>query len=117
MGFVSADVGVANKRHVVALFEPSTTKDGDGGYTEAWAPLAPPTLSVEIRDAGASDMERATSGTISASATHVLTGDRHPQITTKTRVTFGARIFSVVGVVNPGEANGAVQLLCAEQVK
>lgn len=117
MTFVSAGVGVAQKRHRVTLAQPTTTPDGDGGYTESWTALAPPALSVNIRTVGAGDLERMQAGTISATATHVLTGDYHPGITTKTRITFGTRAFSVLGLGTPEEARAEVDIFCAEQIE
>jgi head-tail adaptor len=117
MGFVASGIGVAQKRHRVTLDTSTTTPDGDGGYVEAFAPLDPPALSVNIRSAGAGDLERLQAGTVSATATHVLTGDHHPGITTKTRITFGARHFSVVGVTNPEEGRAEVDIFCAEQIQ
>lgn len=117
MGFVASPVGVALKRHRVQLEAPTTVPDNQGGYTEGWAPLTPPTLNVAIREASGGDLERTRAGTVTATATHVLTGDHHPQITTKTRITFGARVFSVVGLTNRDQAGAEIDIFCTEQVE
>jgi len=103
-------------RHLVTLQHPTPTPDGDGGFTDVYTPLTPPTWHAQIRPAGVRDMERVTSGTVASMATHVLSGRFHPGVTTKTRVVHGARAFSVLYVGTPEERGIGMELLVAEQV-
>jgi|SRR5262245_55307440 len=96
--------------------------DGQGGYTEGWTDLDPPSMFVQIRPASVADLERVASGTVTSSATHLVTGPFHPGVTTKTRVTFTdrsgrARELAVAGIVNPEERNIEMILLCEESVE
>jgi head-tail adaptor len=107
---------LGQRRHLVTLDEPIPVPDGDGGYVNQWRPLAPPAWMVRIRPAGPADQERATAGTVTATATHVLEGYYHPGVTLKTRVTYGARVFSVIYVGNVDERSVSMELLAAERV-
>lgn len=103
--------------HQVTLENPApSTPDGDGGYTETWAPLMPPTMFARIAPATAADLERTTSGTVLATATHVVRILYHPQVTLQTRVTFKGRTLNVVGRANPDERDVELVLICAEVV-
>ena len=105
------------RRHLVRVQNPgATVPDGSGGYTETWVDLTPPTVWVSLQPAFARDVEYLASGTVAASATHIVTGPWHPGVTTQTRVVFGSRILHVTGVGNPEERNVEMILLCQEQV-
>lgn len=85
-------------RHVVTLEAPGPpAPDGNGGYTETWAPLVPAVWHCAIEPATAGNLETVGSGTVLASASHVLRGHYHAGITSTTRVRFGSRTFNVVG--------------------
>ena len=94
------------------------TPDGDGGWTQPWIPLTPAEWRVAIRSATARDLENAVAGTVSATATHIVTGDYHPGVTVKTRLTklVDNRIFLVTGVQNVNEENETMVLVCDELV-
>jgi head-tail adaptor len=89
--------------------------DGEGGYTEDWQPLDPPEMLAHIDAATARDLERAVSGTVLSTATHLIGMLYHPGITIQTRVTYGTREFQVTAVRNPDEANREL-LLVAEEI-
>ncbi len=109
------DIGRLNKR--VSLANPGTpTADSDGSYTQTFSALTPPGVWAAIVPATARDLERLAAGTVLATATHLVTLRYHSGVTTKTRITFGARLFSVVGVVNPEERNIETIALCVEVV-
>lgn len=106
------------KRHLVSLANPGTpVPDGDGGYTVVDAPLTPATAWADIRPATARDLERTVSGTVLSTATHLVTMDYHPQVTTQTRLTYNGRSFSVTGVANPEERNVELVLAAVEVVQ
>jgi SPP1 family predicted phage head-tail adaptor len=104
------------RHHLVGLQNPTTAPDGQGNYTETWTDCAPPTAQAEIRPTGSSDLERVQAGTVTANASHLIAIPYQADVTTKTRVTYGPRVFSVLGVMNPDERNIELALLCAEVV-
>jgi head-tail adaptor len=108
---------VSTYRHIIRLQNPGMPiPDGQGGFTDTWIDLTPATLHVSIDPASAQDLERLRAGTVIATATHLIRGRHHPQITTLTRILFGARVFQVMGVFDP-EARGMETILAvAEEV-
>lgn len=108
---------IADRPHRVTLQNPGpAVPDGEGGTVQSWTDLTPPALSVKIAEASTANLERVTTGTVLATATHVITGPYHPQVTTQTRILFQGRSFSVTGVSNPGERNVEMILVCKEVV-
>lgn len=104
------------KRHLVSLANPGTAvPDGDGSFTQVDAPLTPATAWAEIKPATARDLERTTSGTVLSEASHIVTMDYHPGVSTQTRITFNGRTLNVTGVSNPEEKNVEL-ILTAEEV-
>jgi SPP1 family predicted phage head-tail adaptor len=117
MGAVGPKTAIADRPHRVTLQNPGPAiPDGDGGYTQSWTDLVPPALSVKIAPATQRDLERVIAGTVMSTATHIVTGPFHPQVTTKTRVLFNGRQFSVVGVADPEEGQVEMILVCVEVV-
>jgi head-tail adaptor len=105
------------RRHPVTLQGPGApVPDGDGGYTYTYGDLTPARVWATISPATAADLERLGGGTVLAQATHVLRLPYHRGVTTETRVLFGSRIFSVIGVANPGERNLETVVLAMEIV-
>jgi len=114
---IGPKTSIGARPHRVTLANPGdAVPDGDGGYRQAWTALDPPQLSVSILPATAKDLERVASGSVLSMASHVVTGPYHAGVTTKTRLTFGTREFSVLGVGNPEERGVELVLLCAELV-
>jgi SPP1 family predicted phage head-tail adaptor len=112
---VTIDAGLL--RHSVVLANPGTpVQNSDGGFTDAWTALSPATVYAAIESATAARMERIANSTVTSNASHVVTLRYHPQVTTKTRVTFGTRTFQVVGVINEDEMNVLTRALCTELV-
>lgn len=104
-------------RHRVSLDNPDAPiADGDSGFTQTWTPLTPPRVWVSIAPATERTLERVAAGTVTSMATHIIRGRFHPQVTTKTRITFGTRLFSVTGVSNPEERNREMVLTAVERV-
>jgi head-tail adaptor len=107
--------GIGARPHRVTFQNPGpATPDGDGDYTQAWMPLNPASMYVRIRTATTSDLEHVAAGTVTTLATHIIEMPYHPQVTSRTRIVFGARTFNVVGVENPEERNVSLVLLVAE---
>jgi hypothetical protein len=89
-------------RQAVTLSAPGAAQaDGDGGYTQPYTPLDPPTWRCAItRPPHRVPSETTPSGTVIAHATHILTGPYHPGITTQTRLVWTDRS----GAVHTAEA-------------
>jgi SPP1 family predicted phage head-tail adaptor len=110
-------VSVGDRPHRVTPQNPGpAVSDGNGHYTQTWTDLVPPALSMKIAPATQRDLEHLATGTVIAHATHIVTGPYHPQVTTKTRVLFNGRSFSVTGVANPEERNVEMILVCVEVI-
>jgi len=108
---------IGTYRHVVTVQEATgTVPDGEGGFTEGWVDLTPAKWDVSINPATARDLERAASGTIITTATHVITGRYRPDVTTESRVVFEGRIFHITGVRNLEERNRTLECTAAEQL-
>jgi head-tail adaptor len=95
--------------------------DGEGGWTEGWALLNPPQMYAHLAPATQSDLERVASGTVIASATHVIGLPYHPEVTIQTRLRYsepgrGERIFAVTALRNPDEADRELVLVAEEQL-
>jgi head-tail adaptor len=106
-------------RHRVTLSAPAPpVPDAGGGYTETpWAPLNPAKWNCAIGQASGRTLESIGAGTVTAQASHVIRGRYHPGITTETRITFGARLLSVVFVANPDERNIETIVVAVELVR
>lgn len=114
---IGMTTSVGDRPHQVRLQNPGpAVPDGDGGFTQVWLDLVPATWSVKIAPATAADLERVTAGTVLATATHLVTGPYHPQISTATRIVFGTRVFSVTGVSDPEERHSETICVCVEQL-
>jgi len=108
---------IGQARHVVTLENPGTpVPDGDGGYTEGWAPLDPASWDCAIQAANARALESLAAGTVIAQASHIVTGRYHPGITIETRLTFNGRRMNVIYVANRDERGIDSVLLCSEVI-
>jgi len=117
MAMIAPRVSVGARPHRVRFEQPGPpVPDGEGGWTESWLPLTPPEMFAEIRPLTAMDFEQDVPGTILAIATHVVTCPHHPQVTTKTRLLFNGREFSIEAVANREERSIELVLLCKEVV-
>jgi SPP1 family predicted phage head-tail adaptor len=73
-------------------------------------------MAASIVPATQRDLERLVAGTVQSSATHVVTIDYHPQVTTQTQVLFNGRTLHVNSVQNLEERNIELVLICEEVV-
>lgn len=99
-------VTVGKRLQLVTLANATTTPDSDGSYTNTLTPLVPPTRRASIEPATARDLERLTAGTVIATESLIVTMPFHPQVTTKTQLTWTdragrAHVANVTGVNNP----------------
>jgi SPP1 family predicted phage head-tail adaptor len=109
---------INQKRTRVTLQAPGpAVPDGAGGFTEAWADLAPAQAQASITPATARHLERIPAGTTMATATHLLTIWYRPDVTTRTRVFIPpGRLLSVVSVSDPTNEQRELELVCTEVV-
>jgi hypothetical protein len=109
MGLIGMQTPISARAQRVSLDAPGPpVPDGDGGYTESFAPLDPPTLDASILPAAVRDIERYAQGTVLASATLLVFMPFHPGVTIQTRVSWTDNYLrphtaSVVGIVNVDE--------------
>lgn len=107
------DIGAL--RHRITIQTDGTpVPDGDGGYTQA--PQVFATAWASITPATARDLERVVSGTVMASASHLIRLRYLSGVTTQMKVLFGSRTFSITGVMNPEERNRELVLTAVEVV-
>lgn len=100
--------------HQVTLQTPAAAApDDDGSFTQT-PPTTLATVRANITRAGVRQLERVTSGTVLAQATHLVTIPYIPGVTTQTNIVFGSRTFHVQDVVNPDERSRELQLICIE---
>jgi SPP1 family predicted phage head-tail adaptor len=114
---IGMTTSVGARPHRVTFQNPGpAVPNDDGGFSQSWIDLAPPALSVSIEPATAADLERLAAGTVVSQATHIVRGPYHPQVTTKTRILFNGRVFSVKGASDPEERHVEGVWLCTEVV-
>jgi len=88
--------------------------DGDGGFTHAYVDLDPAHLFLKLSPATAKDLERLAAGTVLSTATHIVKGPFHPQVTTETRLIYRGRVFHVTGGGSPDERRVEMELVAVE---
>lgn len=120
-------VRIGERRHLVSLDNPTSVSTSEG-MTQTWAPLDPPEMFAAIQPAAARELERVVANAVQSNATHIITINYHPQVTTQTRVTKGPRNpdgslpsesveFHVTGVQNPDFRNEILILVCEQVVQ
>lgn len=114
---IAPKTSIADRPHRITLQNPGPgVDDGDGGTTTSWIDLNPPALSVKISPATAVDLERVAAGTVLSTNTYIVKGPFHPQVTTRTRILFNGRQFSVTGGGSPDERQVELELVAVEVV-
>lgn len=114
---------VSQRVRRVALDAPgSPIPDGDGGYTQTYAPLDPPAVFAQVEQATAYSIERLSAGTILSTATHLVTLPFHPAVTTQTRVQWTddalrPHTANVTAVINVEERSRTLVLGVVEVVQ
>lgn len=107
--------GIGEYVHLVSVATAGpTTDDPEGGFVETWVPLDPPAWYCSIVPATLDNLERISGGGLTATATHVLRGRYHPQLSADCRITFGARILSVSSVHDPDNTRAALTVIAHE---
>lgn len=110
-------IPIGERRHRITLQNPGPpVANGDGGFTQTWTDLVPPSMYAKIATATARDLQREAAGTVLSAATHIITMPYHPGVTTKTRILFDGRTFDVTGVSDPDERHIDTVAICTEVV-
>ena len=109
---------IGHQRHLVTFQDPGPAiPDGAGGYTQTWADLSPATWFVAILPLPAGDLERVSGGgSVMTTGTYLIRGRYHPGVSTKSRMLFSGRTFSVTGTRNVDERAITMELAVVEQV-
>lgn len=114
-----SSAGLRNK--FVTLEGPTSEPDGEGGTLEGWGALDPANEWVSINPATQADLERAASGTVLSTASHIIELPYRPDVNVQTRLRYTPlgrpeRIFQVTSVRNPEEADRDLVLVAEEIV-
>ena len=107
---------IGQKRHRVTLANPTASADSDGGYTETWAQLLTTDVWASIEPVSTGSIERLFANVVEAKLSHLVGIRYYKTVSTKTRLTFGARYLYVRGIRNVDERNEQMWLACEEVV-
>jgi head-tail adaptor len=107
-----------DRRHLITLRNPGDPiPDGHGGFAYTWNDLTPSTMFAAVRPTPVRNLERDRADTNLTTATHTITMDFHPQVTTQTRVWVdGGGVFNVTGIRNPDLQAIDHELTCEEVI-
>lgn len=109
---------IGSFRHVVQLERPAPpVLEPAGGYTEAWAPLTPPTWHCSIQTARPTDVERIAGGVITGTAALLLRGRYHAGLVSAgaaARIQWKGRTFTVSSVHDREERGIELEVLARE---
>lgn len=109
--------GIAHRPHRLWLQKPGPRlPDPDGGYTQTWIDLTPPTLDGGLINATPQNMEHfGSSGAVQVSTSFLINVPFHPGIDTTVRITYNGRQLFVSGVQNIEERNEELWLSVEER--
>jgi SPP1 family predicted phage head-tail adaptor len=106
--------------HSITLENPSAqTADGDGGYAETWTELDPSPARASIKASAGRTGERRVANTVVAQGTHEVVMRYHPDVSTRTRITFvdkagNTRTLQVTDVDDVDSRGQMLRLTCVE---
>ena len=100
--------GDLNKR--IEIQAPTKVSDGMGGFTTVWTTLR--TINAAIWDATSNERNQASATTLIIS--HRIRIRYLSVFKSSWRIKFGNRYFAIVSIVNPGEKNKYLDLMCKE---
>jgi len=110
---------IGDYQHRVTFQDPSPpVADGRGGYTQTWHDITPALgWKVSITPATAGDLERISGGgSVVTTGTVIVRGRRHPGVSTKTRMLFNGKTFSITGAIDDAYRGATMALTAVEQV-
>ena len=99
-------------RHIIDIVT-TTTADNPAGEREPSGETVVAGINAEVRPSNSRELMNAGMA-IGSDTMHTITLRYRDEITAKQTVRFGTRRFEIAGIVNPGERNIELQLLCHE---
>jgi SPP1 family predicted phage head-tail adaptor len=105
-------VKIGKLRHRIAIEQVAETRDADGSVIEGWSAHATVQASIEP----ISGREYIAAQSTQADVTHRIRLRYLSGITPKMRVNYNSRIFDILSVINVGERNRELQLMCRESI-
>lgn len=99
---------------VVTLSGPVRTPDGQGGHVVTVEPLTPSRVAASVE--ALRGQERLQAAGVDLSLTHRVLLRWHPQVTSATRIQWGARVLEVVGVPAEVGRRQLLECLAAERL-
>jgi head-tail adaptor len=106
----------AERPHMITFENPGKPVPSGTTFVTSYVDL-PPYDFAEIAPATARRLEQLSAGTVSGTATHILTTGYRTGLSLKSRVRFENRIFNVIGIFDPNERHIDLVLVCAEVLK
>jgi len=103
-------------RHTVTLQRETRAPDGGGGYLHEWENVATVRASVEPLTAKDRRLEALHGRQLASATTHKVTTRYRAGVTAAMRVVFRGRPLNIRAVVDLGERNRWLVLLCEEGV-
>ena len=107
-------------RHTIYLERPVQVADNEGGYTESFVALDPPTAKASIVSASQRRLEQIVSGTVIGEASVVITMRFHKDVDLKTRIRWTDRMgkahIANVLTVDDVESRGVELLIVASEI-
>lgn len=113
---IAPRTNTADRPHLITFENPGKPVPSGTTFTTPWVPLDPYDFA-EIAPATARRLEQLAAGTVSATATHIVTTGYRAGLSIKSRVRFEGRIFNVIGLYDPEERHIDWVLVCAEVLK
>lgn len=103
---------IGKLRHRITIEQADETQNLDGSVVESWSCYATVQASIEP----ISGREYIAAQSTQADVTHRISLRCLGGIIPKMRVNFGGRIFEILSVINVGERNVELQLMCRENI-
>lgn len=104
-------MNIGSLNHRIEIQQESRVSDGMGGATKTWATIH--TVSARVEPLQGREFFAAQQ--TQSSVTHKVTIWYQPGITSRNRIMFGSRIFDITSVINPGEQNISILIMCVER--
>jgi len=101
---------IGDLRHRISLQELVSIPDGMGGFSEEWQDVATVWASVEpLRG-----QERYLAQQTLQEVTHKVTMRYREGVSTRMRIFFGGRLFTIKAILDPEERHKWLEILCSE---
>lgn len=100
-------------RHTIQIQAKSISRDSGGGAVETWSTITNGERPAEVVPIGS--REAFVEQQLQESVTHKIRTRYLSGVTTKHRVLFGTRVFDIQSVINWGERDIELALMCVER--